>query len=326
MSILITGSGMVGAQAARILFERGERPVLYDKAPNLDFLSKLIDLNSVEIVTGDILDLSSVMQTIRSNEVSCIIHTAGLLTKYIRSAPYDGVKINVLGTATVLEAARLTGVNRVIYTSSGIVYYGAVGIPQKGVFDEDFDTKCLTGKPAGIYGFSKLSGEYLGLIYRELYGIEFSALRYSLIYGPWIGVPAGGGEMMARLVRAGVSGNQAVIEPSVAFAGRLQFLYSKDAGEAAVLACFAKEVPKGVYNISMAQAYELREVLDIAKKVFPKMDIDIIDIPKAGLFGYKPMEYPFDTSSAKREIGFEPRYSLEESLKDFAEWVRFNTL
>ena len=85
MATLITGAGMIGSlAAARIVSERGERPVLYDIAFSERNLAERLDGGSVDLVKGDIGDL---LRTIESHGVERIIHTASLLTRDLIPRP-----------------------------------------------------------------------------------------------------------------------------------------------------------------------------------------------------------------------------------------------
>jgi nucleoside-diphosphate-sugar epimerase len=326
MSTLVTGAGMVAAQVAGKLVERGESTVLYDLNPHTDFLSTVLDLEQVEIVVGDILDMSRLVETIKSKNIKRIIHTAGWLTEpsVMTARPYYMLKVNLLGTATILEAARILGLERVIFSSSGAVYMNASSQPEDGTYDEDFPMQSLSfvaQAPGGLYALTKSASEHLGLIYSKSYGVEFAVVRYSAVFGPLRGKAAGtAGRLIDRLVRGGVFNKPVIIDSLVASGGEL--VYSKDAAEANILACFTENLSKKVYNISMAKPYDFLEIIDTAKDVFPYIEIDARDIPTT-LPQFPAKGCSFDISSAQQELGFKP-YDLKEAMKDFAKWVTLN--
>ena len=144
MAVLITGAGLVGSLTAAKLVEKGERPVLYDVAPPMDHLATMVDLSRVKVVAGDILDLPELLRVIKAENIDRIIHTAGLLLAGVKARPYTGIKINIDGTVTVLEAARLMDIKRVVFTSSATVVYGLFNAPAKAPYEEDFTMRCLS--------------------------------------------------------------------------------------------------------------------------------------------------------------------------------------
>ena len=122
--ILVTGgSGLVGANAVRMLLERGEQPVLFDVAVNERLLGTVgVDVKSLSVVRGDILDLPGLITAIRDHGIGRIIHLAAFLGEEVQRRPYSGVRLNLLGTVNILEAVRLEGISRVTFPSSGTVF------------------------------------------------------------------------------------------------------------------------------------------------------------------------------------------------------------
>jgi nucleoside-diphosphate-sugar epimerase len=109
-----------------------------------------------------------------------------------------------------------------------------------------------------------------------------------------------------------------VIDSSIASGGEI--IYSKDAAESNVLACFADKLSQKVYNISMARPYDPHEIIETAREVFPDITINVRDVPEPGP-QFPTKGYSFDITAAQQELGFKPR-DLKEAMSDFAEWVR----
>ncbi len=125
MTTLITGAGMIGSLAAgRIVRERMERPVLYDVGFSMQNLSERLDPDSVEMVKGDVTDVGHLVDTMRRHDIDRVIHTASFLTRDVIARPYAGVRVNLMGTLSALEAARIVGVDRFVFCSSLVVTMG----------------------------------------------------------------------------------------------------------------------------------------------------------------------------------------------------------
>ncbi len=124
MSILIIGSGVVGTQIARLEVERGERPVVMELAPQPEAMAQLVDLSKVDLVQGDVLDPLALARVIREHSVTRIMHTAAnpLLTAGAQRNPFSAIHLNVMGTANVLEAARIFNLERVVFSSSSTLH------------------------------------------------------------------------------------------------------------------------------------------------------------------------------------------------------------
>ncbi|MDP2662961.1 MAG: NAD-dependent epimerase/dehydratase family protein, partial [Dehalococcoidia bacterium] len=216
MTVLITGAGLVGTLAAKRLVERGERPVLYEVAPQMDNIRRHIDPSTVDLVRGDILDLPDLLRTVRDEKIDRIIHTAGLLTAGARERPYTAGKVNLLGTMNILETARLTDAKRVVFCSSATVYMRTFATGATEPFSEDFTMKALSGRPPGVYAALKLTSEWLGLDYCDLYGVDFVTTRFAGVFGPWKGVPGGlPGRLMSALVENVALGRPAYVDDPV---------------------------------------------------------------------------------------------------------------
>jgi UDP-glucose 4-epimerase len=90
MTTLVIGAGLIGSQVARILVERGEKPVLMDYAAQPRAIGEIVDLAKVTLIAGDILRPLSIVDALRTHGVSEIVHTAAnpLLTLGAQKEPY----------------------------------------------------------------------------------------------------------------------------------------------------------------------------------------------------------------------------------------------
>ena len=84
MAVLVTGAGLVGSQIAQMLVEMGERPILFDVAPPMDNLRRIVDLSRVKLIKGDILEPFELMKVIKEEGVDRLIHTARLTSENLR--------------------------------------------------------------------------------------------------------------------------------------------------------------------------------------------------------------------------------------------------
>lgn len=325
MTTLITGVGAVGSHVAARLQARGERLVLYDVNPDRAFLASIFDLSQATVVVGDVNDLDRLEATIRDERVDRVVHLAGLLTKGLRDRPYAGVTLNILGTGSVLEVARRTGVGRVVFASTRGV--NQIATPQEPgrTLDEDFTMRVLTDRPKTMYELSKLTGELLGLFYHDAYGVDFVALRLGGGFGPTPGAPSGlTGSVLRPLVFEAALGRDVLItDPTLTYSGRHEFIYFKDDAEAVALACFAEEPKKRVYNIRMERTYTYDEVVDVVRRLFPNVRVEVRASSSGSMSPGRPPRDDFaDTTAARTELGWAPQYDLESGISEWAEWIR----
>jgi nucleoside-diphosphate-sugar epimerase len=245
MTPLVIGSGLVGSQVARILVERGEKPVLMDHAAQNKAIAEIVDLAKVTLVAGDVLRPLSIVDALRSHNISKIVHTAAnpLLTVGAQKEPYSAINLNIMGTVNVLEAARVTGIKRVVVSSSSVLNHYLEGGEDGG----DFGKEEAFPRPTTFYAATKQAVENLGLNYAKWCGIEFAGLRYGAVFGPWSGSGGGGPSNVIReAMRNALAGREAVLPP-----GAMEWVYSKDAARGTVMALDAKDLGPSVFNITM---------------------------------------------------------------------------
>ncbi len=328
MTILITGAGLVGSYAAARLVEMGERPVLFDVAPSRENLRRVPGLEEVQVVRGDILDFPDLLRVIKEKDVDRIIHTAAFLTAGARERPYAAIKVNIMGTANILEAARTLGIARVVFTSSSTVYYGSYSAPQEEPQGEDFTLRAVSQRPRGVYPTTKLAGEHLGLNYRDLYGVDFVAVRFAGVFGPWLGPVAGvPGMALKELAERPMRESVVRIGTDLVWPGKEEFLYMKDAAQSTVQACLAPKIdpvksPLPVYNVSMGRGYEFEEFLEVLQNVYPQVEFQMGEGDRARAGGYPDIpKRPLDLSRTRADLGYEPEYQMEKALQDYRGWL-----
>src|SRR6188768_1191092 len=96
MTTLVIGAGLIGSQVARILTERGEKPVLMDVAFQRDAIAQIVDPGKVTMIPGDVLRPLSIVDALRAHGITKIAHTAAnpLLTLGAQREPYSAINLN----------------------------------------------------------------------------------------------------------------------------------------------------------------------------------------------------------------------------------------
>jgi nucleoside-diphosphate-sugar epimerase len=309
--ILVTGgSGLVGAYAVGMLFERRERPVVFDVAINERLLEAVgVDTKQITLVRGDMADLPALISTLREYDCDRIIHLAAFLGEEVQRRPYSGVRLNFMGTVNVIEAARLEKVTRVIFPSSGTVYLGSVG---EGLTKID---ESIPINPPSIYAATKASCEFIGRAYAKRYGFEFICLRYvGGLYGPSpVALKATREVAIQQMIRAAIKGEPAKIKWPY---GPAEILYGKDAAKGTVLAVLKDKFISDLFHIGNGQMVGGDQIINAIRKYFPESKIELIK-------GNNPMPYPesrlaSDFSRSKEQLGYEPDYPIDKAVADYA--------
>jgi len=306
MAILITGGcGLIGAGVARGLLDRGERPVVFDVAPEDRLPGDL--RGRVEYIRGDITHWVEVLNAVRERGVQDVFHLAGLLSAPSEANPWQSYRVNVEGTFHLMEAARLFGVDKVIFSSSMGVY---------GITDDEIITDATAQVPPIMYGVTKVFDELLGRYYHRRFGVDFRGIRLPQVIGP--GVTSGGfGQYNPGMIEAAVLGKP--YEVWVPEETALPLIYIKDAVRALIELYDADEtrIKTRIYNLGqMTPPPTARDLADLVKGYVPGARITFKPDP-AALEAVKVLSKRIDGSNARKEWGWEMRYSAEETVRDF---------
>src|SRR3954464_12523717 len=171
---VIRGTGFIGTRVIRLLAARGEEIACMDINPGA---ASLEDLGKqVRVMRGDVTQFDDVMAATASAKPSRIINLSYFLGS--EHPPHIATKLNIVGMDNCFEAARLCGVNRVVFASSLAVsgeqhFYG-----DRVVTEDDFRHGHVQ------YAMHKIFNEWQAQDYREKYGMEITAIRPANVTGP----------------------------------------------------------------------------------------------------------------------------------------------
>lgn len=294
MNVLITGGlGQVGSYLTEELAkEKSNKITVLD-----NFSSKIKDFKvpeGVVIEKGDIRDERIVNKLVSENEI--IIHTAAQVSvvNSIENPVYDAEN-NILGTLTLLNAARKSNISRFLYFSSAAVY----GAPQYLPIDEKHPVN-----PMSPYGLSKLTGEKYAMMFHSLYGIPVVCLRPFNIYSPRQnpGSPYSG--VITKFLERAKAG-----KPPIIFGDGKQtrdFVSVYDVVDV-VARCIESENAIGeVFNAGTGTATNLNQLARLCSSMTPEY--------QRAISGDIHDSYA-DISKAMKFLEYKPKYLLEKGLK-----------
>lgn len=261
----ITGAlGCIGAWIVKTLVERGDQPVIFDQSTDAHRLDAILDaaaLGRLEFLAGDITDGVRVREALLASRARRVIHLAGVQVPTCRANPALGAAVNVLGTLHVFEAARLAGVERVVYASSAAVF----GLSED---DEPLDEAAATD-PRTHYGVFKKTNEGNARVYSLDHQVSSVGLRPFTVYG--VGRDTGLTSDPTKAMKAAVVGRTFHIR----FSGITDFQYVADTA-AAFIAC-ADRAPAGAHVFNLhGETRDVAEVVELIDDVLPSAQRGLI--------------------------------------------------
>jgi UDP-glucose 4-epimerase len=295
MRVLVTGgSGFIGSHVVDKLRARGHEPVIYDL-----MASPWHEVGSVDTVLGSITDREALERAMHSCDA--VAHLAAVAdVNDVHAEPEDAERVNARGTVAVLEAARRTGMKRIVYASTIWVYSDC----QQEVVDED----TLLPAPSHLYTSTKLAGELYCKAYQELYGIDYTILRFGIPYGPRAReaavIPAFVGKAMRGepLTLAGDGGQSR------------RFVYVEDLAEGVALG-LSDVARNRVYNLASDENVTIKQIAVRVQELVG--DVDIVQTPtRPGDFNGKVVL----SARAERELGWTAKTPFAEGVRRYVEW------
>ena len=310
MAILITGgTGFLGRHLTRHLVQSGENVVILDTVPNRQAVADVAD--QVKVLQGDVMEVTALMDVIQRNKIEGIIHLAYYLgTGGIRN-PLPSINVNCIGTTHIFEAARLSGLKRVVYMSSVAVFpeRTANTAPELG---EDDPPAPSTSNQAGLYGACKLFNEHTADYYNHAYGMDFIAIRPTSVFGE------------GRGQRRGAAGDHFMVAPELALLGQpvvmppdeqiADWLYVADAAEVFRRAYHLENPQSRVFNMA-GPSRKTGEITAYLRELLPAANISVSDKPIA-------MTSLVKTDRLRTELGFTPKYTVEDGILAYLNDVR----
>ena len=318
MVIMVTGAlGFVGINLVARLAAGGHQVVgVGRRDPDAEILRFLGPTKkAVTFSRCDIRDGNALSEILSERKVERIIHCAVITATHPdqeRLHAAETVGINVAGTTTIMESAANRGVRDFVYISSGAIY----GPGHTGNLRL---TERTPPKPEGLYGITKLAGEVICARLAKIHGVRLIALRLTQPYGP-MERRSGGRSLVSAIcdwVLAAVKGEEVVIQDGNLYR---DYTYISDITDGIIRALFSDRA--GIYNLSLAIPYTLREVLHEIRQNFPGFRFHLkggesrLDINRQSL---RP---PLDSATARRDFAFHPTVTLADGIAMYAEWVK----
>jgi nucleoside-diphosphate-sugar epimerase len=319
--VLIIGAGQVGAFTAAELLARGADVALADlRPPPSSALAHLPAVAALPVNPVDICDPFGLARLLRRVSPDVIVHTAAVLPGV---DAYTTYRVNVQGVANVIEAARMQGVDRVVYTSSSVCYYAAFGRPDAhgATITEDAPVAFI---PGFFYGNSKIAADILARDMATEGAPQVAVCRLGHVWGPWghaLGAPIG--MLLKQLVDAALGGKPLTIEnPFLAWRGGEGFAYVRNVADVLASAALAPTLHHVVYNCFDPRLATLDDFLQAICRRLPTAKLGEIARTESGYAGMPvPPPSAFDVSRARNDLGYQGRFDVQQGIDEYVTWA-----
>lgn len=313
---LITGgAGYIGAHIADVFIKAGKSVVLYDSLhqglqSRVDYLRTKHNLD-IPFIKADIRDYNEIEGTIQKYKVDGIVHTAALkAVGESMEKPDEYFEVNLTATNELIEIAKRNHITKFIFSSTAAVY----GSPDTMEPCREDGPKA----PISPYGDSKYQAEAKVTSFVNTPGNQGTSLRFFNVVGTAAQELLDNSvENLVPIVLGKLNKGEApeifgTDYPTHDGTCIRDYVDVRDIARAHLAAADATNQLPPALNIGTGRGASVREVIDLVLKALNKADSQIISSPRrAG----DPAFLCADVTLAKSAMGFESRYSLEESIK-----------
>ena len=317
--ILITGgAGFIGSNLCEYFINKGHQVVCLDNfaTGHLHNLDSVIKHPNFTLIEGDIRNIEDCQKAVQG--VNYVLHQAALgsVPRSLKD-PITTNEVNVSGFLNMLVAARDAQVKRFIYAASSSTYGDSQGLPKV----ED-----VIGKPLSPYAITKYVNELYAEIFSKTYGIETIGLRYFNVFGRKQDPNGAYAAVIPLFVKQFMNLESPIINGDGNYSR--DFTYIDNVIQMNELAMLTEnpEAVNTVYNTAYGDRTTLTQLVQLLKdnlaQFNPKIAaVEVLHGPnRAG-------DIPHSLASiekAKKNLGYNPKYSIEQGIKEAVSWYFHN--
>tara|TARA_R100001129_G_scaffold185376_1_gene173365 strand:- start:1054 stop:2061 length:1008 start_codon:yes stop_codon:yes gene_type:complete len=319
---LITGiTGMVGSHLTDYLVENTDWKIYgllrwNDCMDNIEHLMPMINnKDRIELLYGDINDLSSLLTAFNSAKPDYVFHLAAQsYPKTSFDSPIETLETNILGTAKVLDAIKSLGLDPVVHICASSEVFGRVPKEMLPIHED------VGFHPASPYAISKVGTDLVGRFYAEAYNMTVMTTRMFTHTGPRRG------DVFAESTFAKqIAMIEAGLQEPIVKVGNLDSLRTwadvRDAVRAYYLLVTENPIGGEYYNIGGSFTCTIRDMLDHLISISTIKDIKI-EVEGERL---RPIDADLqipDTTKFKNHTGWEPEIFFEKTMLDLLNYWR----
>jgi UDP-N-acetylglucosamine 4-epimerase len=317
--ILITGgAGFIGSNLCDYFISKGNEVICLDNfaTGHLHNLNAVINNSNFTLFEGDIRNIEDCKKAVQGADY--VLHQAALgsVPRSIKD-PITTNDVNVSGFLNMLTAARDAKVKRFIYAASSSTYGDSKGLPK---------VENVIGKPLSPYAITKYVNELYAEIFSKTYGIETIGLRYFNVFGRKQDPNGAYAAVIPLFVKKFMNYESPVINGDGNYSR--DFTYIDNVIQMNELAMLTEnpEAVNTVYNTAYGDRTTLTQLVQLLKENLEQFDSKIAEVEV--LYGpNREGDIPHSLASiekAKNNLGYQPKYSIEQGIKEAVSWYFHN--
>ena len=301
--MILGGHGFIGCHVSNILVNGGHEVSIidnhdnYNSIPYWEYGSILQQrINHSRCFSSDNDIAGSLDDTFKEFSPEVVIHLATYPNAhYVRNNPVMAATNMLTGTANVLDTCFRHNVKRIVYASSSMVY---------GDFDTAHETTACD--PKSLYGNYKLQGERMVQLWKQDYGLEYTIMRPSAVYGTR--------DMIIRVISKMVASS---IESGKIFVNgddTLDFTWVEDVAQYFALAATSANAANEIFNCARGNARSLREAAHIiANRLNSTIEIQ----QKDTLYSTRGT---LSNAKINSILNYTPQIDIEQGIEQYINW------
>lgn len=255
--------------------------------------------------------------TLEKYKPNVIIHLASLpIADISNTFPEEATNDIFLSTVNLLDVTKSLSykLDRFIYISSSMVYGDFQKDSEGNIIAQKEDQMC---QPKCIYGSMKLCSEIMVKTYNKRFGIPYTIVRPSAVYGP----TDSNKRVTEIFVMNSLLGKEMILDNGGQH--QLDFTYVKDLVQGLTLASTSDKALGQTFNITRGEGRKIKDLAEILMELNPDTGCSM-KVKEVAV--YRPNRGSLDISKAKELLGYDPKYSLEDGMKEYAEFVKSTLL
>lgn len=314
-SVLITGgAGFIGSNLCEYFLSKRQKVICLDNfaTGHKHNIAPFLEHTNFKLIEGDIRDLATCQNAVIG--VDYVLHQAALgsVPRSLKD-PITSNDVNVSGFLNMLVASRDAGVKRFVYAASSSTYGDSASLPK---------VEEVIGKPLSPYAITKYVNELYAEIFSKTYGMETIGLRYFNVFGRRQDPNGAYAAVIPKFVMQLMKHDSPVINGDGLFSR--DFTYVDNVVQMNELAIMTTnpEAINTVYNTAYGDRTTLNQMVNLLKTYLAAYDPEIASVPI--IYGpNRAGDIPHSLASiekANRLLGYQPRFSFADGLKEAVDW------